>query len=463
MLRTFGNRSKAFKGLATVLVLMIALHPSFALVPGGNNGGGGNFFGNQVGGVAVDANGIVNMAPVKILQGQADLLRKQVRPGNQDLRQATEMRMVSLKGLEKAVEKYMKDGKPGLPEEVRFLAGLQRIEYVFLRPEQNDIVIAGPAEGWKVDDYGRVVGETTGRPVMHLDDLVVALRTVHNARQGAGISVSIDPTVEGRKAFDAVMRKQRRFGNDLLPRLEQAMGNQVISLTGIPEDSHYARVLVAADFKMKSIAMNLTRSDVDGLVSYPVMLKQKKANPRGQSMPRWWMACNYEPLGKSEDGLTWQIRGQGVKTMTEDDVFDGEQVRGAGRVNKFAQQWASLMTEKFDQLAVEDPVFGDLRNVMDMSVVAALIAKEGMFKRVGLKVPTLASADSHYEVYKLPVPKKLPTKASVLKIGSQYMITASGGVQVESWQVASQSEVDNQLAAHHVKSNPDDYINWWWN
>ncbi|MEE2640587.1 MAG: DUF1598 domain-containing protein, partial [Planctomycetota bacterium] len=230
---------------------MIALHPSFALVPGGNNGGGGGFFGNQVGGVAVDANGIVNMAPVKILQGQADLLRKQVRPGNQDLRQFTEMRMVSLKGLEKAVEKYMKDGKPGLPEEVRFLAGLQRIEYVFLRPEQNDIVIAGPAEGWKVDDYGRLVGETTGRPVMHLDDLVVALRTVHNARQGAGISVSIDPTVEGRKAFDAVMRKQRRFGNDLLPRLEQAMGNQVISLTGIPEDSHYARVLVAADFKMK--------------------------------------------------------------------------------------------------------------------------------------------------------------------------------------------------------------------
>lgn len=462
MLKSFGNRSKAFKGLATVLVLMVALHPAFALIPGGNNGGG-NFFGNQVGGVSIDAKGIVNMAPATLLKDQAAFLRRSIKPGNNDLREQTKMRMVSLKGLEKAVEKHMKDGIPGLPEEVRFLAGLQRIEYVFLYPEQNDIVIAGPGEGWKVDDFGRVVGENSGRPVMHLDDLIVALRTVHNARQGNGISVSIDPTAEGRKAFSAVMRQQRSFNAGLASKLEKAMGSQVISLTGVPEDSHYARVLVAADYKMKSIAMNLSSSEVDGLVSYPVLLKQKRANPSGQSMPRWWMACNYEPLAKSDDGLTWQIRGQGVKCMTEDDVFDGKQVKGSGRVNKFAQQWASIMTTKFDDLAVSDPVFGDLRNIMDMSVVAALIEKEGLLKKVGLKLETLTSAKSDYQCYEFPVPKMLPTKASVTRIGNQYMITASGGVQVESWQVAAKTEVDNQIAAHREKTNPDDYINWWWN
>ncbi|MEC9094544.1 MAG: DUF1598 domain-containing protein [Planctomycetota bacterium] len=462
MLKTFGTRSKAFKGLATIVVLAVALHPSFGLIPGGNNGGGG-FFGNQVGGVAVDANGIVNLAPVKMLKSQAELLRKRIKPGNSDLREPTKMRMVSLKGLEKAVKKYSTDGQPGLPDEVRYLAGLQRIEYVFLYPEQNDIVIAGPGEGWKVDDYGRVVGEHSGHPVMHLDDLIVALRTVHNARQGDGISVSIDPTSAGVKAFQSVMRKQRRFNENLLPQLEQAMGNQVISLTGIPENSHFARVLVAADYKMKSIAMNLTQSDVDGLVSFPVMLKKKGANPRGQTMPRWWMACNYEPLAKSQDGLTWKVRGQGVKTMTEDDVFENGGFKGTGRANKFAQEWANLMTEKFGELALEDPVFGDLRNIMDMSVVAALVEKEGMLKRVGLKIPTLSSSDSDYEVYQLVVPKKLPTKASVLRIGNNYMITASGGVQVESWQVAANNQIDNQIAVYREKSNPDDYLNWWWN
>jgi len=34
------------------------------------------------------------------------------------------------------------------------LAGLQRIEYVFLAPDSKDIVLAGPAEGWRVNEQG---------------------------------------------------------------------------------------------------------------------------------------------------------------------------------------------------------------------------------------------------------------------------------------------------------------------
>ena len=304
MLKSFGNRSKGIIGLALGIAILAAI-PSFALIPrflGGNNGGNNNF-GSAVGGVRIDANGVVNMAPEAILKNQADRLRTLIKPGSSEIREKTEMRMVSLKGLEDAVKKAMKDGKPGLPEDIRFLAGLQRIEYVFLYPEQNDIVLAGPGEGWKVDDSGRIVGETSGMPVLHLDDLVVALRTVNKAREGYGISVSIDPTEAGRKAFDAVMRKNRRFSKNLLPKLEEALGQQVISLTGVPENSHYARVLVAADYKMKCIGMALMPSNVNGIPSYPGLLKAKRANPNGNSMPRWWMACNYQPLAKSADGF----------------------------------------------------------------------------------------------------------------------------------------------------------------
>jgi hypothetical protein len=180
-------------------------------------------------------------------------------------------------------------------------------------------------------------------------------------------------------------------------------------------------------------------------------------------MPRWWMACHYDPLAKSEDGLTWQIRGQGVKTMTEDDVIENGQVKGSGTANKFAQQWADTMTTKFNELAIADPVFGDLRNIMDMSVVAALMEKEGMLKRAGLKIPVLTSSSSDYKTFDLAVPRFLPTQASVLKIGNRFMITASGGVQVDSWQVAAKSEVVDGIAAYREKSNPDDYVKWWWN
>lgn len=463
MLKSFGNRSKGIIGLALGIAILAAI-PSFALIPrflGGNNGGGNNF-GSAVGGVRIDANGVVNMAPEAILKNQADRLRTLIKPGSSEIREKTEMRMVSLKGLEDAVKKAMKDGKPGLPEDIRFLAGLQRIEYVFLYPEQNDIVLAGPGEGWKVDDSGRIVGETSGMPVLHLDDLVVALRTVNKAREGYGISVSIDPTEAGRKAFDAVMRKNRRFSKNLLPKLEEALGQQVISLTGVPENSHYARVLVAADYKMKCIGMALMPSNVNGIPSYPGLLKVKRANPNGNSMPRWWMACNYQPLAKSADGLTWKLRGQGVKTMTEDDVIEDGKVKGSRKANKFAQEWADRMTDKYTELAVKDPVFGDLRNIMDMSVVAALIEKEGMLRKVGLKLPVLTQ-DKDYEIYQMPVPKNLPTQASVTNVNGQLMITASGGVQVDSWGVASKSEVDDQIASNREQTNPDDYVTWWWN
>ena len=36
------------------------------------------------------------------------------------------------------------------------LAGLQRLQYVFFYPQQNDIVIAGPAEGWLEDAAGHL-------------------------------------------------------------------------------------------------------------------------------------------------------------------------------------------------------------------------------------------------------------------------------------------------------------------
>ena len=84
-------------------------------------------------------------------------------------------------------------------------------------------MLAGPGEGWKVDDNGNYVGVTTGRPVLRLEDLVVALRTVENARQG-GISVSIDPTAEGRQQFERYMRTQKTFNPAVLGGIEKALG-----------------------------------------------------------------------------------------------------------------------------------------------------------------------------------------------------------------------------------------------
>src|SRR5204863_9958519 len=111
-------------------------------------------FGNRVGGVAIDAVGMVSPPDKSARIPMRDALRKQHAAPAAELNQAVEMRMVSLRGLEEAVQAAGQTTAEMLPDDLRFLAGMQRIQYVLVYPEEHDIVLAGPGEGWKVDEEG---------------------------------------------------------------------------------------------------------------------------------------------------------------------------------------------------------------------------------------------------------------------------------------------------------------------
>ncbi|HEV3344461.1 MAG TPA: hypothetical protein VG125_29055, partial [Pirellulales bacterium] len=128
------------------------------------------FFRQAVGGISIDPKGVLANARHDangLRQFWLDLLK----PVPEDLAQGSKLRKISLRGLAALLNEL--NDKTALPDEVRFLAGLQRVEYVLVYPDLNDIVLVGFGEGWKVDERGNVVGVTTKRPVMQLDDLVV--------------------------------------------------------------------------------------------------------------------------------------------------------------------------------------------------------------------------------------------------------------------------------------------------
>src|SRR5436190_1600974 len=65
-------------------------------------------------------------------------------------------------------------------------------------PDQKDVILAGPAEGWWNDAAGRAIGLTTGRPTLDLRDLAVALRAYRpGRRQPVFIGCTVDPNPEG--------------------------------------------------------------------------------------------------------------------------------------------------------------------------------------------------------------------------------------------------------------------------
>lgn len=411
----------------------------------------------QVAGVWIDADNILRNLDRDDALKQVKLLVEEADEISGDLQQFSDLRKVSLRRLEQVIAECKLNNKP-LPDDVRYLAGLQRIKYVFVYPDQQDIVLVGPAEGWIFNQQGEVVGKTTGKPVMLLDDLLVALRTADRARN-EGISCSIDPTAEGLAALQSIAKSLRQ-GPGVLETIEKTLGMQTISVTGIPADSHFARVIVAADYKMKRLAMNLDKAPIAGMPSYMDLIG---AGPRGMNnmMPRWWLAPNYDSLLTDGDGTAYEFRTAGVKCVAEEDFLSAtgdrqRQTKASGPIKK----WADSMTAKYDQLAAKDVVFGQLRNCIDLAVVAALITKEDLTARAGYSFGILVDSE------KLPAdqyhaPKQVPSKASVMQKRGAWVISASGGVQIESWALADKAETSDSLAPVR-KTALADSKSWWW-
>lgn len=440
--------------------IALALVASVSQVQG-QGGGGFGFFQQAIGGIRVDPNNALTGQMDRLDAELRTKLAKQLKAADADIKQAG-LRMISLKGVQSEMTKALSAGQP-IDAELQYLCGIQRIEFVIADPENNDVILAGFGEDWRVNELGNVVGVTTGRPVLKLEDLLVAMRTVENARRDYGISVSIDPTAEGVDRLQKFY-SGNSFDPSMAPQIEQAMGDNLISLTGVPADSRYAQILVAADHKMKRLSMGLDPAPIANFPSMLEMIQAKNADIRTMS-PRFWMECAYQPLAKSDDGLVWKVRGTGVKTLTEESFVTrkaGKQDK-APKANKFASQWADMMTERFEELATAEPIFWELRNLMDMSVVAALIVKEDLLAKANLDLALINGTDNKVSTPTWNVPKTVPAQCSYVRTSRSWIVTASGGIQVDSWSVVAQAETVQELRQSGDAALSRTADRWWWN
>jgi len=419
------------------------------------------FVQQQVGGISIDANGVVTKVTVDDLNVLKREREQALKPVPNDLK-GTALRKISLRELEAAIAQARKNGAP-LTDEMRYLAGLQRIQYVFVYPQHNDIVLAGPGEGWKLNSQGEVVGQTTNRPVLLLDDLLVALRSMDAARP-TGITCSIDPTTDGLSRLQNLLKRTHSIGDDPQPvmtSIEQTLGPQTVTVAGVPADSHFARVLVAADYRMKRLAMGFDESPIRGLPSFMDMLKTGGGKGARPMLPRWWLAADYDSLLADADGLAWELRGAGVKAMTEDEVLAaGGQRQRTGQANPLAKKWADTMTARYDELSKADAIFGQLRNCMDLAVVAALISKEHLAEKCNWSMQLLLNPELPVESYNAP--QHTPSIANATQKGNSWIISASGGVQLNPWQPLEHTSSSAELEAQRSKAVATT-SNWWWN
>jgi len=433
------------------------------------------------GGVYVDAQGALAPLVQDDHSGRLTGLRLTVSPEDendfselQGVHRPSQLRLVSLPRLEKAVQLRQLSGQP-LDESMLYLAGLQRIKYVFVYPETGDLVIAGPAEPWKEMDEGKVVGRISKAPVLRLEDLAVVLRHMLSA-EDARFGCSITPTQENLARTKAFLKQSSQTSLAIgkrdawLEALRSQLGPQEIDVYGLDPGTRAARVLVEADYRMKLVGMGLEEG-VLGVESY---LSQIQVQP-GQAPPpmdvlRWWFTLNYRAVLATADRQAFEIRGQGVKVLSENELLTAQGKRvHTGKSDELNSQFALSFTQKFPQLAVKYPIYAELRNLCDLALVSALIRSEHLGEKTNWHATWFGDTQG-YPVSLASAPKTVETVINHRVINRRHIVAGvSGGVRIDPQALVQREALETDSygllpAERKAAAVPTDLgrDDWWW-
>ena len=432
-----------------------------------------NAFAQQGNGVVVDANGVLRTRVV--LDRGGYLTRQRLAAAKAtlppDIARPSKRRNLSLTRLEALIAERVATGQ-GITDDMRYLAGLTRIRNVFYYPETGDIVISGPAEGYMANVAGRIVGIHTGRATMELQDLVAALRAFPpSGKQTGALVVSIDPTQEGLARMQAFLRNiggqvtSPNFAAQVQAGLRESLGLQDVRIEGVSPKTHFAQVMLEADYRMKLIGI--------GLENPPVRIPSyvSKASPRSVSrnaLQRWYFTPNYDCVLVSQDEMAMELQGNGVQLISENQFVQANGMRGAtGAVDRASESFVRAFTMKYAELASKEPVYAQLRNLIDMAIAAAFIQQYDYYGQAGWNMEVFGD-ENQFPVETYPEPSQVETAVNAIWKGNTLMTPVGGGVNIQPLVALSSGHmrVDEEGQLEELRQQAEieqaDPNRWWW-
>jgi len=430
-----------------------------------------------VGGVYVDPNGMLRESSSLSADDLRARLTGSATPADprSGVATASPLRKISLRRLEQEVAALHQARDP-LPEEVRYLAGLSAIRYVLFYPENRDVVLAGPAEGWQQLPSGDVVGRKSSRPALQLDDLVTALRYAFSEQpEGSFLGCSIEPTEQGLKTHAAFVRRLAGMDGSQAPQviagMEQAMGPQDIHVYGITPSSRFALEMIAADYRLKRIALAHDPAPARNLPSY-LDLAERTLTGGPQRQHRWWFVGHFDAIRHTADRLAFEFEGNALRVDTAPSGKGSKPDRDAPKPSRAAKQFAELATKAIPELAAKIPSIAQLQNLVSLSVTAVLMQQQADAapndENTGAWRPVhfLDSAKCPSERFESP--RQTPALANVRFVKNQYwLFSISGGVEIDPQSIAAGDHLKPASGSKLAESRsgsaaPPQNARWWW-
>jgi hypothetical protein len=345
---------------------------------------------------------------------------------------------------------------------------------VFVYPEQQDVVIGGPAEGWKYDGNGRAVARESGRPSLFLDDLVTVLRTF--SPRGAGyFNCQILPREQGLRRIQQFVQDSNSRGAieasqlaNYTKRLQQELGLQDVDINGVPVESRIAQVIFEADYRLKMIGIGKLHAG-NGIPSYfDIIPKTGEVKSQKMDALRWWLSMKYDAVTHTADRNVFQIEGSAVLCQSENEKISAKGQRiHTGQSEVANRLFATNFTDHYAELAAVDPVFADLQNIFDLSLVAALISDNRVPDRIGWSLGVFAAGGA-YQPASFQPPKTIQSVVNHrVYNGKDIVVQVAGGVDGRMHRVLEDRKVFREadaLAAEKSKGRAPQLPEgrWWW-
>ncbi len=453
--------------LATSLILLWSCGTTGpVMAQGGNQGGNG---GTPPGGILIDPDGSIRRNESESLSSSRlkKLLSDAKKKTAGEVDRVSSLRCVSLQMLEKECNRLLTAGT-ALPVEIACLAGLTRIDYVCFvgdsdssSGEEADVILAGPAEPVAVLPGGRAVGTESGRPVVLLDDFLVALRNVRNLQP---VGCSFDPDPQRLAASQQYLNQNQqqnsvRAGVKMFERMAEVLGNWKISVFGVPQTSRMALAMVEADYMLKQLTLGRENPGVRGFRSQLMLLK-----PGEDIMRRWWFVISYDAIETDSERRCFHLSGSRIQLKGQDEVTDASGNRRDADTNrKSTELYASQFTEKIDELAAKVIAFADLQNLIDVLTVNAII-RRSRDEGVCQWNPGLFADETALPAAQFAAPAFVPSLSNARTAGRGFLVgLVAGGVSVDTRTVLDPAHLvtaDREFPVlRPVSVTP---ARWWW-
>ncbi|QDU04711.1 hypothetical protein V6x_44410 [Gimesia chilikensis] len=427
-------------------------------------------------GVKVDPNGLLHQISQQERNGQLAALGIKARQANlnQNVAQNSQLRLVSLTRLEQQVQQLIEEGRSPV-ETMKMLAGLTKVQYIFVYPEENEVVIAGPAEAWIYNEQGQAVGVESGRPVLQLDDLVTVLRTFSD--QGEKIfGCSFDPRPEGLARVKEFVAQSNARGplhagggvRNWTRQLKDKLGVQDITQYGVPDTSRVARVLIEADYRMKMIGIGKLDAGANIPSYFDLLAKENSQSAQKLEALRWWLTMKYDSVLHNPQRTAFELVGSSVLCQSENQIVTKEGQRlQTGQAEKLNREFAANFTKHYQELAQKDLVYADLQNIFDLALVAALMQNEQLANRAGWEMNAFAANGMYRPAEYKPAHTVETVVNHRVYNGKDVVVQVAGGVRVDTASVVKNQnnlKVSPEVGAVSTKSQAPTLPvgRWWW-